>query len=128
MIHGHATMEWTLGASHSIVRNEASRWSSRASKLSKTRFPKAFSRSSSHKCSTGLSSGEYGGNETKRMFLGTFKADDLCQPAPSNIITILSSGCRDDISSRNICMHTLLTCGMIKVSSAPSVTDTAAYA
>jgi len=57
IIQGHATMEPTLFLSCSSSRKDDSRWFSNPSILSNTLLWNAFSRRSSHMCSTGFSSG-----------------------------------------------------------------------
>src|ERR1035438_7568044 len=49
-----------------------------------TRFGNSFSRSSSHRCSCGLSSGESPGRRCRRRVSGTTSALATCQLAPSN--------------------------------------------
>jgi len=128
MIHGHATIERILWLSNSISSNDEDRCCSSTSMLLNTRLWNDFSRRSSQTCSTGFSSGEYGGNFTRRIFSGTISDSELCQPAPSITITIRSSGYRNATSSRKICIQTVLTWGRISESSLPSTGETAAYA
>ena len=64
----------------------------RASSSSYLRLLSRCSRIQSHRRSTGLSSGEYGGRKSSVMFSGTFSSLDLCQPAWSKTNTACRCG------------------------------------
>ncbi len=74
-----------LGASgfDSILLRPSAPTSVTASRESNTQFPNAFSRSSSHTCSSGLRSGQYGGSGPSSIDSGITSSFDLCHPAPS---------------------------------------------
>ncbi|TCV82705.1 hypothetical protein EDC63_11922 [Sulfurirhabdus autotrophica] len=82
--------------------------------LSNTQLWKDFSRKSSQRCSTELSSGEYGGKNKSCKLLGKGTDWFLCHPAPSSTIKIFFCECRSLTSCRNISMHEPFTQGSTK--------------
>lgn len=103
----------TVSQAPSTQRRASSNLSSRISMLSKSLLAKYFPLNNFHNCSTGLSSGEYGGKNTRVICSGTTRSLLLCHPAPSNTTTRCSLGYRWLISARNRLMVPPFTHGSL---------------
>ena len=116
----------TISAERLLITSQ--RRSTTFSSVGKISFLKPIFLSSFQICSIGFISGVYGGMKTKRILSGTIRLVDLCQAAPSQHNTILSSGYFLDRRSKKAFIHAELQYGRTRKKDSPVNGSTAPYA